>query len=82
MRKPTGSHIVTLSIIIIHQFFSNISNNREFGIDGMKYYFSWERIKEQRGVCLCVHDQTVYINIYYVDMNMMYVNCQVGNNKK
>ena len=21
----------------------------EFGIDGMKYYFSWERIKEQHG---------------------------------
>jgi len=29
-----------------------------------------------------LHDQTVYIYISYVDMNMMYVNCQLGNNKK
>ena len=73
----------------------------------MKYYFSWERIKQQHGggggrkscFFLCflfityivphclymvwlkekrktlLHDQTVYIYNYYVDMNMMYVNC-------
>jgi len=29
-----------------------------------------------------LHDQTVYIYIYDVDMNMMYVNCELGNNKK
>jgi hypothetical protein len=29
---------------------------------------------------ILLHDQTVYIYIYYVDMNMMYVNCQLGNN--
>ena len=28
-----------------------------------------------------LHDQTVYIYMYYVDMNMMYVNCQLGNNE-
>ena len=77
----------------------------------MKYYFSFERIKGQHGVCvwwgwrklfffiLCflfityivpycwymvwlkekrktlLNDQTVYIYNYYIDMNMMYVNC-------
>ena len=29
-----------------------------------------------------MHDQTVYIYIYYVYINMMYVNCELGNNKK
>jgi hypothetical protein len=37
-------------------------------------------IKE--GTKILLHDQTVYIFIYYVDLHMMYVNCELGNNKK
>ena len=35
------------------------------------WYMVW--LKEKRKTLL--HDQTVYIYNYYVDMNMMYVNC-------
>jgi hypothetical protein len=35
------------------------------------WYMAW--LKEKRKTLL--HDQTVYTYNYYVDMNMMYVNC-------
>jgi hypothetical protein len=42
------------------------------------WYMVW--LKEKRKTLL--HDQIIYIYKFYVEMNMMYVNCYLGNNKK
>ena len=43
-------------------------------------FFLYYIYREEKQTLL--HDQPVYIYIYYVDLNMMYVNCQLGNNNK
>jgi hypothetical protein len=43
-----------------------LQSDREIGIDGMKYYFSWERIKEQHGVCVCGWGEKLFFFMFFV----------------
>ena len=49
----------------LHQCYL-LQSDREFGIDGMKYYFSWERIKEQHGVCVCGGGQKLFFLCFWL----------------